>query len=337
MASNLNFPEIRKSIFQGELIEEKTVMQIIFLMMELVRRENNIVLLASPINVVGDIHGQLYDLISLFTKSGLIKKNGDEYDFTAIPRQSYLFLGDYVDRGYQSLNTFLFLASLKIQYPDKFTLLRGNHESRQVSMTYGFHAEVIAKYGHLKIWSMCNDLFDLLPISALIDGKIFCVHGGLSPDAPLIEYISEVERKDEIPTEGLVADLVWSDPLEELDQWRRNTRGAGFLFGPNNYTSFVRLNNLSLIVRSHQLCMEGYQKFYKKDSSKTEDKDVRLMTVWSAPNYAYHDNNKATYLNIDTKHGVDAPWELVPFEKFDDQDKRIPSKYQRPMISFYWA
>lgn len=340
----MNFTEIRERIFNGDVIEEDVVMQIIFKMMELVRRENNIVLLASPITVVGDIHGQLYDLISLFTKSGLVKQKGDKYDLKCNPKkQNYLFLGDYVDRGYQSLNTFLFLATLKLQYPQSFTFLRGNHESRQVSMTYGFYAEVVANYGHPKLWNMCNDLFDLLPICALVDSKFFCVHGGLSPDAPLVEYISEIERKDEVPTEGLMADLLWSDPLEDIEQWRRNTRGAGYLFGPKNYTNFTRFNNLKLIIRSHQLCMDGYQKFYKKvdDSEshiKKTDENVRLLTVWSAPNYAYHDNNKATYLNIDSKYEATnkVPWQLVEFDK-SEIPSRIPDKFKRPQISFYWA
>ena len=339
----LNFVQIRHRIFKGEIIEEETVMQILFLMMQSVRRENNIVLLESPIVVVGDIHGQLYDLVSLFTKSGLVKSKGNNYDFQCEPERNYLFLGDYVDRGYQSLNTFLFLATLKLQHPHKFTLIRGNHESRQVSMTYGFYAEIVANYGHAKIWSMCNDLFDLLPISALIDGKFFCVHGGLSPDAPLVEYISEIERKDEVPTEGLMADLLWSDPIEDLDQWRRNNRGAGFLFGPNNYTNFTRLNNLSLIIRSHQLCMDGYQKFYKKSTDPDTpvekiDKNVRLLTVWSAPNYAYHDNNKATFLEINSKYVAEnnVPWKLTEFDKSEVKN-RIPDKYKRPQISFYWA
>jgi serine/threonine-protein phosphatase 4 catalytic subunit len=113
--------------------------------------------------VCGDIHGQFYDLKELF------KVGGD------VPNMNYLFMGDFVDRGFYSVETFLLLLALKVRYPDRIFLIRGNHESRQITQVYGFYDECKRKYGSVNVWRYCTEVFDYLSLSAIVDGKV-CTH-----------------------------------------------------------------------------------------------------------------------------------------------------------------
>lgn len=331
MSSDFDFEGIREQIYKCEVIDEETVARLLLKLNDLLNRENNILLLTSPIVICGDIHGQMYDLVELFQVS-----HGFDENKKWTNKKKYLFMGDYVDRGYHSLNTFLLLVTLKVQYPYKISLLRGNHESRQISHTYGFYNEIVANYGHAGLWTMCNDTFDLLPIAALVDSDIFCVHGGLSPSLPLIERISLIERQQEIPTDGPFADLVWSDPEEKARTYRQNTRGAGFLFGKDQCSAFNRINRLRMVCRSHQLAMKGFEKYFG-DSNKVPD--WRLITVWSAPDYTYRSGNKASVLHVyDTepdfqKEGY--PYYLNTFDK--SPARKEPNPEERPIMSFYFT
>jgi len=145
---------------------------------ELFAEDYNVVKVDTPVTICGDIHGQFFDLLELF------KVGGDS------PDTNYLFLGDFVDRGYSSVETFLLLLALKIRYPDRLTFLRGNHESRQITQVYGFYDECLKKYGTLNVWKECTELFDYLPLACTIEEKIFCVHGGLSPNIAQIDDVS---------------------------------------------------------------------------------------------------------------------------------------------------
>lgn len=158
------------------------------------------VLMRRLLQVCGDIHGQFYDLKELF------KVGGD------VPETNYLFMGDFVDRGFYSVETFLLLLALKVRYPDRITLIRGNHESRQITQVYGFYDECLRKYGSITVWRYCTEIFDYLSLSAIIDGKIFCVHGGLSPSIQSLDQIRVIDRKQEVPHDGPMCDLLWSDP-----------------------------------------------------------------------------------------------------------------------------
>ncbi|OHS97541.1 putative serine/threonine-protein phosphatase C26H8.05c [Tritrichomonas foetus] len=325
----MNYEQLRRDIFDCRVIDEPTVVKLLYQFMELLHLENNIIFLSSEVIVVGDIHGQLFDLYEMFNASGGM----DPGSFKFNKNSKYLFLGDYVDRGYHSLNTFLFLVTLKLEFPGQFTLLRGNHESRMVSFSYGFHNEVMANYGHTGIWSLCNEVFDLLPIAALVDGQYFCVHGGLSPELPLIDAISLIDRQTEVPTEGALADLLWSDP-SEYSGWSVNKRGVGYMYGPTEFTTFCRLNNIKMIVRSHQLAQEGFFKYYKaevKPSECDDDDDVRVLTVWSAPDYEYKNGNKASVMQIKSQD----EYELIMFEK--SKLRKEPSPFEKPVISYYFA
>ena len=153
---------------------------------------------------MGDVHGQFHDLIELFRVGG------------EVPNTNYLFLGDYVDRGAASVETITYLTLLKLRYPRRFTLLRGNHETRQITQVYGFYIECQRKYGSPNVWAHFTDLFDYLPIAAIIDGKVFNVHAGLSPSLLNVDDINQIKRIKEIPHEGPFADLMWSDPDSDV-------------------------------------------------------------------------------------------------------------------------
>lgn len=165
--------------------------------------------------------------------------------------------GDYVDRGYYSVETVTLLVALKIRYPLRITILRGNHESRQITQVYGFYDECLRKYGNANVWKYFTDLFDYLPLTALIDNQIFCLHGGLSPSIDTLDNIRALDRIQEVPHEGPMCDLLWSDPDDRCG-WGISPRGAGYTFGQDISEAFNHNNGLTLIARAHQLVMEGY-------------------------------------------------------------------------------
>lgn len=192
---------------------------------------------------VGDIHGQFHDLQELFRIGG------------NSPDTNYLFMGDYVDRGYYSVETVTLLVSLKVRYKDRVTILRGNHESRQITQVYGFYDECLRKYGNANVWKMFTDLFDFLPLTALIEDQIFCLHGGLSPSIDSLDQIRSLDRIQEVPHEGPMCDLLWSDPDDRCG-WGISPRGAGYTFGQDISETFNHNNGLTLVARAHQLVME---------------------------------------------------------------------------------
>ena len=243
---------------------------------EIFIEESNVQNVSAPVIICGDIHGQIHDLIELF------KKGGD------IPNSRYVFMGDYVDRGYNGVEVLELLLTLKIKYPEHITLLRGNHESRQICFAYGFYEEITRKYGNANAWEYFTDLFDYLPLAALVEGKIFCVHGGLSPYISTVDQIRLINRKMEIPREGVFCDLMWSDP-DDIETWIISCRGAGWIYGWKVVDEFTHINGLELICRAHQLVMEGFKYWFEKKN---------LCTVWSAPNYCYRCGNKASILKI---------------------------------------
>lgn len=276
--------EVIEKLKQGEHIPEKLVSLICNLAEELLVSEGNIQLVPTPVTVCGDIHGQLHDLFTLFETGG------------ECPFVRYLFLGDFVDRGFYSVETLLYLLSLKVRFPDRVFLVRGNHESRQISSSYGFYDECIRKYGNASVWRMCCEVFDHLALGAIIGGEggVFCVHGGLSPEARTIDEIKKIDRKQEVPHEGPMCDLLWSDPEEVIgppqpSDWSVSTRGAGFIFGANPVEEFHQKNNTTLIARAHQLVNSGYNEMF----------GGQLVTVWSAPNYCYRCGNDAAILSLD--------------------------------------
>ena len=204
------------------------------------------------------------------------------------PDTNYLFLGDYVDRGYYSVETVTLVVALKVRYPDRVTIIRGNHESRQITQVYGFYDECLRKYGHAGIWKAFTDLFDYMPLTAVVENQIFCPHGGLSPSVDSLDDVRKIDRFQEVPHEGPVCDLVWSDP-DDRAGWGMSPRGAGYTFGQDITEQFNRANGLKMIARAHQLVMEGYLHHH----------DQALVTIFSAPNYCYRCGNQASIMEVD--------------------------------------
>ena len=173
---------------------------------------------------------------------------------------SFLFFfcqGDYVDRGYHSVESVSLLVSLKLRYPKRITILRGNHESRQITQVYGFYDECLRKYGNANVWKYFTDLFDYFPITALVENQILCLHGGLSPCVNTLDEIRALDRVQEPPHDGPMCDLLWSDP-DERTGWGISPRGAGYTFGKDVSETFNHANGLNLVARAHQMVMDGY-------------------------------------------------------------------------------
>ena len=232
--------------------------------------------LESPISVCGDTHGQYPDLLKLFEAGGFP------------PEANYLFLGDYVDRGKYSLETICLLLAYKIKYDENFFLLRGNHECASINRIYGFYDECKKRY-NLKIWKSFIDVFNCLPIAASIDDKILLMHGGLSPELKNVEQLKKIMRPTDVPEEGLLCDLLWSDPDLNCDGWGPNDRGVSVVFNENVLKKFLEKNDLDLICRAHQVVEEGYEFFG----------DRELVTVFSAPNYCGEFDNAGAMMVID--------------------------------------
>ena len=232
--------------------------------------------LESPITVCGDIHGQYPDLLKLFEIGGFP------------PEKNYIFMGDYVDRGKQSIECICLLLCYKIKYDENFFILRGNHESGAINRIYGFFDECKRRY-NVKLWKCFVDLFNCLPIAASIDDKIFIVHGGLSPELKTLEQLQKIMRPTDVPEEGLLCDILWSDPDENAGGWGQNDRGVSVTFNEKVLKNFLEKNDLDLLCRAHQVVEDGYEFFGNRS----------CITVFSAPNYCGEFDNSGAIMDVD--------------------------------------
>lgn len=273
----MNIDEGLERLKSGKILNEKELRECCQILKEILIEEPNVRVVQTPVTMAGDIHGQFYDMLEMIEKS------------KGIAHTNFVFIGDFVDRGYNSVETWEYLMLLKIKYPDRVTLLRGNHECRQITITYGFIDEIIRKYGNSNPWTFCTEVFDLLPLGVIVNGKVLGVHGGLSPKIKTIDEMRAIDRNQEIPQTGPFCDLMWSDP-DSIEGFIMSARGAGYLFGSRVTKEFNQTNGLDLIVRAHQLVQEGYQYWFPGNI---------LVTVWSAPNYCYRCGNLASFLELD--------------------------------------
>jgi len=262
--------------YKTPLPKEEDVKMICRVAGDIFMRQDPLLELEAPLKIVGDIHGQYHDLLRLF-------------DFGGFPPESnYLFLGDYVDRGKQSLEVITLLLVYKIKYPENFFMLRGNHECAAITRIYGFYDECKRRY-NVKVWKAFCDLFNKLPFCAIIDDKIFCVHGGLSPEVTSIDMIRNIPRPTDVPDAGMVCDFLWADPDVDIAGWAENDRGVSYIFGQDVVASFLKKYDFDVVVRAHQVVADGYEFMAGR----------KLITLFSAPNYCGEFDNAGAMMIID--------------------------------------
>ncbi|PHH60491.1 hypothetical protein CDD81_1622 [Ophiocordyceps australis] len=273
---------------EGRLTEEQALW-ILKKGTELLREEPNLLEMDAPITVCGDVHGQYYDLMKLF------EVGGDPAE------TRYLFLGDYVDRGYFSIECVLYLWSLKIHYPKTLWLLRGNHECRHLTDYFTFKLECKHKYSEA-VYDACMESFCSLPLAAVMNKQFLCIHGGLSPELHTLEDLKNIDRFREPPTQGLMCDILWADPLEDFGQEKtgdyflhNNVRGCSYFFSYPAACAFLEKNNLLSIIRAHEAQDAGYRMYRKTRTTGFPS----VMTIFSAPNYLDVYNNKAAVLKYE--------------------------------------
>ena len=264
-----------KLVTESKLLSEDELKYLCIKSMEIFMQESSFLELTAPIIICGDIHGQYRDLIRLF-------------DFGGSPqKKQYLFLGDYVDRGKNSIECIALLLAYKVKYPKNIYLLRGNHESEMINRTYGFFDECRRRY-NLRTWKIFSDCFNWLPIAALVNERILCMHGGISPDLQSLNNIKQIVRPTEVPDKGLLCDLLWSDPEKGAEDWASNSRGISVLFNENLVEKALDELDIDLICRAHQVVEEGYEFFAQR----------KLVTVFSAPNYCGEFDNSGAFMIV---------------------------------------
>lgn len=277
---------------EGALSQE-LLLDIIKKASDIFAKEPNLLKLNDPITVVGDIHGQYYDLVKLLEVGG---KPGDG---------QYIFLGDYVDRGSFSIEVVALLFCIKIAYPKRVRMLRGNHECRQMTSFFNFREECEYKYDE-GVYNAFMDAFDTLPLAAVINGKFLAVHGGLSPNLTNLKALNSIDRFLEPPREGLLCDLIWSDPYEkdDLDKGKKGkeqqflpnqVRGCSFYYTFDCVNKFLQKNSLLSVIRAHEAQLEGY----KMHKTNPVTGFPSVITIFSAPNYCDCYNNKGAILKFD--------------------------------------
>ncbi|KAJ5836740.1 hypothetical protein N7447_002766 [Penicillium robsamsonii] len=287
--SKPNLQYLKQHLYREGRLSEEQALWIIHAGTQVLKAEPNLLEMDAPITVCGDVHGQYYDLMKLF------EVGGDPSE------TRYLFLGDYVDRGYFSIECVLYLWALKIWYPDSLWLLRGNHECRHLTDYFTFKLECKHKYSE-RLYEACLESFCALPLAAVMNKQFLCIHGGLSPELHTLEDIKAIDRFREPPTHGLMCDILWADPLEEFGQEKtgdffihNSVRGCSYFFSYPAACAFLEKNNLLSIIRAHEAQDAGYRMYRKTRTTGFPS----VMTIFSAPNYLDVYNNKAAVLKYE--------------------------------------
>ncbi|GJX11195.1 serine/threonine-protein phosphatase PP1 isoform X1 [Tanacetum coccineum] len=273
ISSNRENPDFKEtSKVEADLMEKGVLEDIIMRLLD----GKGGKLIKAHVKIIGDIHGQYQDLLRILESGGYP------------PSVRCLFLGNYIDEGKQSLETICLLLAYKILYPDEVFLLRGNHKDAKINRIYGFYDECKRIY-NLRVWKTFIDCFNCLPVAALVDDKIFCVHGGLSPELENLRQIEVIERPFSIPDDGILCDLLWSNPNRTIKGWSISTCDNSCTFGADKVVEFLEKYYLDLICRGHEVVEDGYECFSK----------INLVTIFLAPNYRGELDNAGAVLCVD--------------------------------------
>ena len=281
-----NWKSLKEAFLREGNLAKADCLSIITKAGEIFRREQNLIQMQDPVTVVGDIHGQYYDLLKIFEVGGNPESS------------KYLFLGDYVDRGMFSLEVVLVLYSLKINYPNSIIMLRGNHESRQMTSMFSFRKECIHKQD-LEVYEAIMWSFDCMPLACVLNNSFLAVHGGISPELKTLRDLNAINRMIEPPRSGLLCDLLWSDPVDTADGrttelYKSNeTRGCSFFFGADATKKLLKEADLITIIRGHEVQKDGYKmQFWDGNDFPS------VITIFSAPNYCDCYKNKGAVIRF---------------------------------------
>lgn len=250
--------------------------------------------ITSPVQVVGDLHGALGDLMRILIKCGNPDNN------------KYIFLGDYVDRGEFSLEVITFLLALHIKYPCQITMLRGNHEFPDICSSYGFKDELNSTFGKESesAFEKFNMVFAYLPLAAVLDESVLCVHGGIAPNLQSIDDIAQIKKPVFDSKDPLIENILWSDPCHTVNGFIESPRGRGYLFGASSIHQFLTQNKLLCIIRGHQCEKEGVKL----------RENGEIVTVFSSSSYHCLASNNAGVLSV-LKIGLSKVVTLEPYAR----------------------
>jgi len=311
---------VTKHLIREGKFQQTQLIRLFQLAYDIMSCEDNVVCISAgtPITICGDIHGQFYDLLKLFECGGDPSK------------RAYVFLGDYVDRGDFSIEVIILLFCYKLLNPINFFMLRGNHECRRLTDHFTFKKECLVKYD-IVIYDTLMDVFDSFPLAAVIDNQFFCVHGGIGPELETLDDINKIDRFSEPPSSGLFCDLLWADPMDdfEADSTPENppfkpnkSRKVSYAYNHMAVVMFLQRNKLVSMIRAHECQRSGYRLYSKGKSGFPV-----LISLFSAPNYCNHYQNRAAVLLLDQK--------TFAFRQF----KSSPAPYILPnyMNVFTWS
>jgi len=253
-----------------------TVSEICKASKEIFMNEQTLLRIQSPFVVVGDIHGHILDLFRVLQTYGLPFQ------------QKYVFLGDFVDRGEFCLETVLIVLLMKILCPKNVYIIRGNHEFRFMCSEGGFLDKIKEIYDDETVFDHFIDTFGYMPLAALIDGSVLCVHGGIGPDLYSLDQINNIKRPFHDFGDCVADSIYWSDPSDNIDFFAPSTRGIGYLFGKDGLNHFLETNCITHLVRAHEVTMQGA--IYKFNG--------KVISVFGASSYCGAMNNSSGVLII---------------------------------------